>query len=227
MMDLSAPRLTVLVGNYGSGKTELALNMVLDMKRQGLPAALVDLDIVNPYFRSGEKREMLEGEGIRVLTPSFAMTTVDVPALPPEIQSVFDAPGEHTVFDVGGDDTGAAALGRYAPAFDREATRCLLVVNALRPLTRTPEDVLELMGRIAARSRLTIDGLVNNTNLGRETRVECLQEGHEALLEVSRRSGVPYVMAAVEQRLINELPAELQALAYPIRRYMEPEWMTA
>lgn len=225
MIDFAAPRLTVLVGNYGSGKTELALNIAQMLANQHQATALVDLDIVNPYFRSGEKKEWLEAQGIRVLTPSFAMTTVDVPALPPEIQSVFDRPHEHVVFDVGGDDTGAAALGRYVQAFRREEKRCLLVVNAMRPLTRTPEDVLDLMARIAARSRMTIDGLVNNANLGRETDMECLRRGHELLTEVAKRSGVPYVFMAVEKERINELPAAWREMALPIQRQMEPEWM--
>ena len=225
MMDFTSPRLTVLVGNYGSGKTELALNIVQRLAQQQQTTALVDLDIVNPYFRSGEKKEWLEGQGIRVLTPSFAMTTVDVPALPPEIQSVFDRPNEHVVFDVGGDDTGAAALGRYVQAFQREEKRCLLVVNAMRPLTRTPEDVLDLMARIEARSRMRIDALVNNANLGRETDMECLRLGHELLTEVSRRSGIPYALMAVEKDRFNDLPEAWQPMALTIERQMEPEWM--
>ena len=225
MIDFTSPRLTVLVGNYGSGKTELSLNIALGLARAGQKTALVDLDIVNPYFRSGEKKAELEAEGIRVLMPSFAMTTVDVPALPPEIMSVFDQPGEHVVFDVGGDDTGAAALGRYAPAFRREARRCLLVINAMRALTGTVEDILDIMGRISARARMPIDGLVNNANLGRETDVECLLVGHELLKEVSRQSGVPYVMVSAEEHLIKELPEEMRKMAFPLKRLMEPEWM--
>ena len=106
------PRFTVLTGNYGSGKTELALNLALRFAAEGLKTTLVDLDIVNPYFRSAEKTPELEAAGVRVLMPTFAMTTVDIPALPPEIQSVFETPGDRVIFDVGGDETGAAALGR-------------------------------------------------------------------------------------------------------------------
>ena len=225
MIDFMSPRLTVLVGNYGSGKTEISLNIALGLANKGCKTALVDLDIVNPYFRSGEQKEVLEAAGIRVLMPSFAMTTVDVPALPPEIMSVFDCPGEYVVFDVGGDDTGAAALGRYMPAFAREDKRCLLVVNAMRPLTGTVEDVLDLMRRISMRARMSIDGLVNNANLGRETDAACLWTGHELLKEVSRQSGVPYVMACAQAHLINELPEEMRKITVPLKRMMEPEWM--
>ena len=111
-------RFIVLTGNYGSGKTELALNLALYYANAGMRTTLVDLDIVNPYFRSGEKYQEMQDAGVRMLMPTFALTTVDIPALPAEIQSVFELPSDKVIFDVGGDDTGAAALGRYHHAFD-------------------------------------------------------------------------------------------------------------
>ena len=109
-------RFLVITGNYGSGKTEISLNLAFDAAREE-KTTLVDLDIVNPYFRTGEKAEELKAAGVRVLMPTYAMTTVDIPALPAEIQSVFEVPSDRVIFDVGGDDTGAAALGRYYPSF--------------------------------------------------------------------------------------------------------------
>lgn len=221
-------RLTVLTGNYGSGKTEIALNLALQKAPAG-KTALVDLDIVNPYFRSGERRALLEEKGIRVLMPTFANTGVDIPALPAEIQSVFDSPGEQVVFDVGGDDTGAVALGRYAPFFqkERENTAMLYVVNVCRPLSRTAEDILRLMERIAFRARMTVDALVNNANLQGETTPELLLRGQEVLLEVSQKTGLPIVMVTGEQAALSNLPHEMRPLLRPIVRYMRPEWMDA
>jgi RecA/RadA recombinase len=223
---LTQPRLTVLVGNYGSGKTEIALNLAMEKAKTG-PAALVDLDIVNPYFRSGEKRALLEEAGVRVLMPTFATTTVDIPALPPEIQSVFDQPGEQVVFDVGGDDTGATALGRYAPFFsrERENTCVLYVVNVCRPLSRTAEDIQRLMERISFRSRMRPDVLVNNANLQGETLPKLLLEGQEVLSEVSQKTGIPIAMITGEQAVLGMLPNDLKPLIKPIIRYMRPEWM--
>jgi hypothetical protein len=223
---LTQRRLTVLVGKYGSGKTEIALNLAMEKVKSG-PAALVDLDIVNPYFRSGEKRTVLEEMGIRVLMPTFATTTVDIPALPPEIQSVFDQPFEQVVFDVGGDDTGAAALGRYAPYFSRERknTCVLYVVNVCRPLSHTAEDILLLMERISARARMRPDALVNNANLQGETSAKLLLHGQEVLSEVSVKTGIPVAMVTGEQAVLNMLPADLQPLCMPIVRHMWPEWM--
>ena len=222
------PRLTVLVGNFGSGKTEIALNLALEKAKAG-PTVLVDLDIVNPYFRSGEKRALLEEHGVRVLMPTFATTAVDIPALPPEIQSVFDQPREQVVFDVGGDDTGATALGRYAPFFARErgSTGVLYVVNVCRPLSQTAEAILLLMERIAARARMKPDALINNANLQGETTVELLLRGQRILKEVSLKTGIPIAMITGEQAVLDTLPNDLQPLCKPIVRYMRPEWMEA
>ncbi len=223
---LTQRRLTVLVGNYGSGKTEIALNLAMEKGKAG-PAALVDLDIVNPYFRSGEKRTILEEAGVRVLMPTFATTTVDIPALPPEIQSVFDKPSEQVVFDVGGDDTGATALGRYAPFFARERqnTCVLYVVNVCRPLSHTVEDILLLMERISFRARMRPDALVNNANLQGETSAKLLLQGQEVLSEVALKTGIPIAMITGEQAVLKLLPNDLQPLCKPIIRHMRPEWM--
>lgn len=222
------PRLTVLVGNFGSGKTEIALNLALEKAKAG-PTALVDLDIVNPYFRSGEKRALLEGQGVRVLMPTFATTAVDIPALPAEIQSVFDQPREQVVFDVGGDDTGATALGRYAPFFarERENTSVFYVVNVCRPLSQTAEAILSLMERIAIKARMKPDGLINNANLQGETTAELLLRGQEVLHKVSLKTGIPIAMITGEQAVLNTLPEDLQPLCKPIVRHMRPEWMDA
>ena len=209
----------VLIGNYGSGKTELALNLALQ-SAQTLTTTLVDLDIVNPYFRSGEKAEELRAAGVRVLMPTFAMSTVDIPALPAEIQSVFEQPSQRVIFDVGGDDTGAAALGRYAPSFRRyrDDTTVCLVINAMRPLTQTAADVAELAQRIAARGRMNIDVIVNNTNLADQTDADMLRMGHQVAEEAAKLLGV--------QRVVDVAMPQLGVEgALPLKRHMAPEWM--
>ena len=214
----------VLTGNYGSGKTELALNLALAARRAGT-ATLVDLDIVNPYFRSGEKVDLLERAGVRVLMPTFAMTTVDVPALPPEIQSVFETPCDRVIFDVGGDDTGAAALGRYAPSFQRlrgHTTACL-VVNCMRPLTQRAEDIAEMGQRIAQRGRLDLDLIINNTNLAGVTEPDMLRRGHEEAVRAARMLGVTRVMTAGTAALLRQCPELPEPIV--ITRQMAPEWM--
>ena len=214
----------VLTGNYGSGKTELALNLALRYARDS-QVTLVDLDIVNPYFRSAEKADVLRAAGIRVLMPTFALTTVDIPALPPEIQSVFETPCDKVIFDVGGDDTGAAALGRYLPSFMkyRDQTAVAMVVNSMRPLTQTAEDIADLALRIENRGRLKIDMIVNNTNLADRTTADMLNTGSVIVQEAAGKLGIPEVWHSGDLEKLNE--AGLLSRAIEVSRMMVPEWM--
>ena len=223
MTPLFDRRFLVLVGNYGSGKTELALNLALAAAGEK-STTLVDLDIVNPYFRSGEKAQELREAGVRVLMPSFALSTVDIPALPAEIQSVFITPSDRVIFDVGGDDTGAAALGRYAPSFRqfRADTAVALVVNAMRPLTQTAEDAAELGRRIEQRGRMRIDMVINNTNLAERTTPEMLLQGHETACGAARLLRADCVVDAGLPELLRQSGL---ADGLPVARYMKPEWM--
>lgn len=216
-------RFLVLVGNYGSGKTEISLNLALGY--HGSQKTLVDLDIVNPYFRSSGKTEELENAGVRVVKPCFALSNVDIPSLPAEIQSVFEQTAGRVVFDVGGDDTGAAALGRYFPYFQkvRDKTAVLFVVNCMRPLTGTPEDIVDLYERICERSRLRPDVIVNNTNLADKTEPNMLEEGERITLETARRVEVSTVVTVGCPEILSR--TRLIGKSMPMTRYMKPEWM--
>ena len=217
-------RFLVLTGNYGSGKTEIALNTVLEYATK-MSTTIVDLDIVNPYFRSGEQAELLRSSGIRVLMPTYAMTTVDIPALPAEIQSVFEVLCDKVIFDVGGDDTGAAALGRYYPSFMkyREQTITALVINCMRPLTQNVDDITEMAERIAARGRMKIDLLINNTNLADRTTPEMVEAGEKTVLACAQRLGTERVLTTGIKEILSG--CRLNTPVMPIKRYMVPEWM--
>ena len=228
MLTLDAPYY-VIVGNYGSGKTELSLALARELRRSSTGrVALVDLDIVNPYFRSAERADLLRREGIEVLMPSFAMSTVDIPALPAEIQGVFE-PGryDHVVIDVGGDDTGATALGRYAPFIRpiRNRMKVCYVVNTFRPLSSTEDDICGLFRLIESRARLTPDLLVNNANLQRQTTARDLIDAQELLTRVGERLGVPVGMVAGYRKFLNDLPPAMQAVYFPLEPLMLPEWL--
>jgi len=214
----------VLTGNYGSGKTELALNLAMQFSEK-YNTTLVDLDIVNPYFRSGEKADEIRRAGVRMLMPTYAMTTVDIPALPAEIQSVFEVPSEKVIFDVGGDDTGAAALGRFYPSFmaRRHRTGMLFVVNCMRPLTREADEIIDLAERIESRGRLKIDVLINNTNLADRTEPAMVEAGEKTVLKCAERLGVTRVITAGKADILENCRLTTPLLA--IRRYMVPEWM--
>ena len=217
-------RYLVLTGNYGSGKTELSLNFAMAFSSR-YRTTLVDLDIVNPYFRSGEKAEEMEKAGIRMLMPTYAMTTVDIPALPAEIQSVFEVPSDRVIFDVGGDDTGAAALGRFYPSFmeNREQTRMLFVINCMRPLTRETDEIIDLAERIQNRGRLKIDALINNTNLADRTEPEMIEKGEDTVLSCAEKLGITEVITAGKEEILAQ--CRLHTPTMNVRRYMAPEWM--
>ena len=221
-------RYTVLVGNYGSGKTELAIAIARRLRaRSGGRVALVDLDIVNPYFRSAEQHGLLETEGIEVFMPSFAMSTVDIPALPAQMQAVFEQPFDHVVIDVGGDDTGATALGRYAPytAAVRGDMAALYVVNPCRPFSSTAEDVIALYRLIERQARLTPDHLVNNANLQEHTTAQVLLDGQRLLDEVSARLDRPVSMICGREALRAELPPDMQSRYFAFEPLMKPDWL--
>lgn len=223
-----ASRYYVLTGHYGSGKTELSLALARALRRAATGrVALVDLDVVNPYFRSAERRALLQREGVEVFAPTFAMTGVDIPALPAEIQAVFEQNFAHVVMDVGGDDTGAAALGRYAPyiAPVRAQVQALYVVNPLRPLSATPEEIAELFGLIRSRARLRPDWLVNNANLQSQTTPRDLIDAQALLQTVSRTLRVPIGMVAGEERLRAALPDDMRAMYFAFTPLMRPDWM--
>ena len=217
-------RFLVLTGNYGSGKTEIALNLALSFVKD-FQTTLVDLDIVNPYFRSGEKADEMRKAGIRMLMPTYAMTTVDIPALPAKIQSVFEVPSDRVVFDVGGDDTGAAALGRFYPSFMRyrEQTKMIFVINCMRPLTREVDEIIDLAERIQNRGRLRIDMLINNTNLADQTEPVMIENGERITLKCAEKLGISEVMTAGREDVLEQ--CRLSTPLLKIRRYMVPEWM--
>ena len=222
-------RYTILVGNYGSGKTELSLALAMEMRRREPDSriALVDLDIVNPYFRSAEQGELLRQHNIEVFMPSFAMSTVDIPALPANIMAVFEQPFDRVIIDVGGDDTGATALGRYAPQLTarREEITMLYVVNPFRPLSGTEEDIAELFGLIGQKARITPDALVNNANLQEHTTAQDVVEAQELLEKVSQRLNLPIAFAAGLPRLKDELPPAMQETYFAFTPIMKPDWL--
>jgi hypothetical protein len=188
----------------------------------------VDLDIVNPYFRSSEHTELLQSRGIRVIAPVFANTAVDVPSLPPDVYAAFGY--EYAVFDCGGDPVGAAALGGLKPRFDtmRSDTEALFVVNTRRPFQDSAEKLEESLKRVEDRARLNADGLVLNANLGPETTGDELAEGYEIVQELASRTGVPLRYASGTREALAAFEARCSDCAaerFEIKIYTRLEWM--
>ena len=208
----------IVTGHYGSGKTEFSVNFALSLKEKHEKVILVDLDIVNPYFRSHDAKALLESAGITVLAPHYAGTNVDIPVLPPEIMRIFEEKDAQIVLDVGGDDDGAIALGRYKQYFDKADYEMYLVVNTRRPLTATPEEIIEMKENIEIASRLTVTGIISDTNLADETSVDVVSEGVAITEEVSNKTGLPVVFVCTQPGMT--VPGVPEEKHFPITRHL-------
>ena len=206
-------RITLFAGHYGSGKTNIAVNYAKYLREQGNDVVIADLDIVNPYFRTKDSQADLEAAGIRLISSKYANSNVDLPALPSEIYGIFEDKSSLAVLDVGGDDRGALALGRYTPLIKAEGNyEMLLVINRYRPLTRTADDCIEIMHEVEAAGGLKFTGLVNNSNLGAETVAQDILDSVDYAKEVSEKTGLPVRMTAVEKDLAVELKGKIENL---------------
>ena len=224
MLNIGSERIAIFTGHFGSGKTEMAINYSIASARRGNKTVIVDLDIVNPFFRTTEKKDILEREGVEVISPVFAGTGLDIPSLPPQIYSVFQNKEYKVVFDVGGDDIGATALGRFYPYFKPEAYRMYYVINVHRPLSNNKQDIIDLLGSIESHSRLGVTHLINNSNLSYETTICDIMEGQPIVEQVSKELNIPIAYISGMPEILKLLPAELRIKAFPLDIFMRPLW---
>ena len=224
-------RIRMFCGHYGSGKTEFAVNYVTKLKEevgQDKKVVISDMDIVNPYFRSREKKAELEDKGIVVYGSSYN-NDADIPAVPAEMMGPFIDKKCDYIIDLGGNDVGTIVLGRYKEHFDSEEIDVFMVVNTYRPDTYDADLVIEQMHELEAGIGLKVTGFVNNTNLVRETCADDLLRGEEILSEVSRRTGVPIKYTAYVEEVVKdmtpEVKAELSGEVVPLTYYMRASWM--
>lgn len=210
-MIMEHKRLTLFAGHYGSGKTNIAVNYALRLAREGKKVCIGDLDIVNPYFRTKDSAAELAEAGIELISPQYANSNVDLPALPAESYRLVQDRSTWGVMDIGGDDRGAYALGRYAPFILEENNyRMAFVANFCRPLTRTAEDALEVMKEIETACGLEFTCIVNNTNLGNETTPQTLTDSLEQTQKLCRLSGLPLWFHAAEETVAQRLTGILE-----------------
>ena len=206
-------RIVILCGHYGSGKTNVALNLAYMLKKQDDNLVMLDLDIVNPYFRTKDSINELKEAGIKLIVSEFANSNVDIPALPQEMYAVTDNKNLKAVLDVGGDDRGALALGRLSESIISEGNyEMLMVINCYRPLTRDANSTIEVMREIEAAAKIKFTGLVNNSNLGRETSAEDVLTSVSYAEEVSKKSGLDIKLTTVNEGLFAELDGKIPNL---------------
>lgn len=218
--------LIVLAGCYGSGKTSLGLNLSLKRKAEGRHVVAVDLDVINPYFRMTDGAETLKSAGVECLFSEFVNTNVDLPQHFPKLRTLFAEPPEDAsvIVDLGGDDTGAVALGQYAAMLKANNAKCWLVLNKYRPFVTNIEDAKESVASIEAVSRLPFTGIVANPNLGPETTAETILSTVDYYVEMSRVLGIPVEFTPVVEELVPEIEGKLPWPVLPIRRFLKPGW---
>lgn len=196
-------RIHIFTGHFGSGKTEIALNYAIELAKSGKKTTIVDCDIVNTYFRTLDAKKELEKYGIKVIAPIFANTNLEMQMMTSDVLSVFEDKESEVVFDVGGDEDGAFALGGYKKFFEREGYEMFFVVNTFRPLTKKAEDILVYMSEIENASRLNITHMVNNSNLAGDTSAENLAEGDREVRKICESTKIDYAFVSGEKSVLD------------------------
>ncbi|MHB1652217.1 MAG: hypothetical protein ACYCVD_07025 [Desulfitobacteriaceae bacterium] len=214
----------VYTGHFGSGKTEIVLNRALTMASRGKTVHVVDLDIVKPYFRSREARKLLEEAGVHLVIPNGGLNDADLPVVSPSILGALTSAQGEILIDLGGDPTGATALGSFAPLLHKLGCQMLFVLNPYRPFTQDLPGVRKMLQDIERSSRLKVNGLASNPNLGRETELEDLRKGYAQVRGMATDLGLPILLTAVTERWANELLEEIPIPIQTIRNYLLPPW---
>ena len=218
----SLRKLTIITGHYGSGKTNIAVNLALDLNRHGKKVILVDLDIVNPYFRSADFTEELENQGIEVVAPIYANTNLDIPALSAAIGRALVQQDKYVIVDVGGDDAGAAALGRYSEDIMARSYDMFYVINCFRYLTKNCEEAAEILSEIELMGKVRATGILNNSNLSYLTKFEDVLQSVPYAEETAKETGLPIIAHVLRRDLIkNDCPL---SNVYGVDIFVKPVW---
>ena len=199
-------RLKIIIGAYGSGKSEVSVNLALNMRRENpdQKVLLADLDIVNPFYRSSDAAKELEKNDIRLISPMYANSNVDAPVLSGEVYVIFDDDSYMGVFDIGGEDMGATILGSMKSRLDQTDAELLMAVNTRRPFTSTADEIIVMASELQEASKLKIKGFINNTNILEQTTYEDILEGEKILKEVSERTGIPVVLTTFMEGVVQD-----------------------
>lgn len=217
-------RINIFTGHFGSGKTELALNYAIKVRKKYNNVAIVDLDIVNPYFRTRDAEYVLNSNDIKLISSKYANSNIDVPALPPEVISLFQDESCQTILDVGGDDDGAVVLGRYNKFLKKFGYNMFFVINTKRPMTRTKDDIIKYISDIERASRLKATALINNTNLSEKTTISDLLKGQQIIQAVSDQINIPVKYISGKNEIISQIGKEYEDFLMPIERFLKSPW---
>lgn len=220
--------IVIIVGNFGSGKTEVAVNLAVNRKRSGIDVRIADLDLVNPYFRTREARKPLSELGIEVVLPPEKYLQADLPILSPAIAGLIRRPSQLTLIDAGGNDVGATVLASLADPFRKKRVYMLQVVNPYRPFTDTVAGCLRIRDQIEKASKMSITGIIGNANLIDETTVDQIYNGYDFVKALSDQSRLPLEFITASAELLPEIDVErFSCPVLPIERQLVPPWKKA
>ena len=218
-MSFEFPKIIIITGHYGCGKTNVSVNIALKQAKQGGRVSVVDLDIVNPYFRTADFGELFADKGIRLVTPMYANSNLDIPALSFDLAGIINE-SDSVIIDVGGDPEGAAALGRYSDILGkRDDLGLYYVVNKYRYLTSTPEEAVELLREIEAVGMVPCSGIINNSNLGKLTDSKVVANSIEYAEAVAKEVGVPLLFTCSEEKNLGGIENPM-----PVEIFVKPVW---
>ena len=218
-------RIKIFVGGFGSGKTEIAINYSIYYKKKHNQVAIVDLDIVNPYFRTREARDVLNLKGIKVISPEGEMVYADLPLISPETKGLIQNPDYHLILDVGGDDVGTVVLGNFKSFIKDLDYEMLLVVNSYRPFTQSVPQIEQMVHEIENSSRLKISGIVSNPNLSGQTDEKIIKQGHTLIKKASQKLNLPIKFICIDKQFSQKIKKEnFEESIFYIKRYMHLPW---
>ena len=227
-MEINLTGIVIIVGNYGSGKTEVSINLAVNLKHAGADVRIADLDLVNPYFRTREVKDSLAKLGIDVVLPPQEYLQADLPILSPMVAGMIRQPSQLTLLDVGGNDVGANVLASLEDVFKNKPVKMLQVVNPLRPFTNTIEVCQKIRAEIENAAKLSISGIIGNANLIHETSIEEIYSGYEFVQARSAKSRLPLEFITVARALLPDIDLRrLTCPVLPIDRQLVPPWEKA
>ena len=224
-MNISSKRIKIFVGSFGSGKTEIAINFSIYCRKNYIQVAIVDLDIVNPYFRTREVKDNLLPKGIKVIAPQGEWAYADLPLISPEIKGLIQNSDYHLILDIGGDDVGTVVLSNFKPFIKDLDYEMLLVVNSYRPFTQDISQIKQMAQEIENSSRLRISGIISNPNLSNQTNTEVIKEGHILIKEAAQKLKLPIRFISIDERFSQKVKQEnFDAPIFYLKRFMNLTW---
>ena len=224
-MNISSKRIKIFVGSFGSGKTEIAINYSIYCRKNHSQVAIVDLDIVNPYFRTREAKDTLNLKGIKVISPKGEMAYADLPLISPEIKGLIQNSDYHLILDVGGDDVGTVVLGNFKSFIKDLDYEMLMIVNSYRPFTQDIPQIQQMTQEIENSSRLKVSGIISNPNLSTQTDEDVIKKGHILIRQAAQILKMPIKFICIDERFSQKIKQEnFEEPIFYIKRFMCLPW---